>query len=91
MKASERAWLKPSATRIRWKASFRRRNRPVRRKTAQASSPDRPRVSGTSVAVLMLLAFVPPFASGYADGDGARAWILTCSRCLAGRAPPSSS
>ena len=29
MKASERAWLNPSATRRRWNASARRRRRPV--------------------------------------------------------------
>ena len=52
MKAMERAWLKPSATRIRMKASLRSRRFPTRDSVVQASSPDRSNVSGTRLAVL---------------------------------------
>ena len=37
--AIERAWLKPSAYRMRWNASFRSRPLPASRKVSQASSP----------------------------------------------------
>ena len=52
MKAIERAWLKPSATRIRMNASLRSRRFPTRDSVVQASSPDRSKVSGTRLAVL---------------------------------------
>ena len=47
MNASDRAWLKPSATRSRWNASRRSRRRPVCRSVCHASSPVSSQVSGT--------------------------------------------
>ena len=52
MKAIDRAWLKPSANRSRWKASLISRPRPHVRRVSLASSPLSSQVSGISCAVL---------------------------------------
>ena len=51
-KANERAWVKPSARRIRWKAELNRVRRPQVRSASLASSPVSSQVSGTGAAVL---------------------------------------